>query len=167
MMNTKRHSSAEAVRAVVRARGAQVKAKAGERIPSVRMGRLRAAAFATAMNIFALNVPEAVEAIKDLSVVMLRPSRSMRSMKKRRALDLWEIFSILPSRWKCRRIRQSRLTSNTRATSQVSAYKIDDTLNFKIFYKLNEKDGGALWNHRQLSGRVDLGPSWTTPPRLK
>ena len=166
-MNMKKLSSVADEKAVARARGAQARAKAGERIPSVRMGRLCAAAFATAMNIFELNVPEAVEAIKDLSVVMLRPSRSMRSMKKRRALDLWEIFSILPSRWKCRRIRQSRLTSNTRATSRVSAYKIDDTLNFKIFYKLSAKEGGALWNHRQPSGRVDLGLRLMTPLRLK
>ena len=162
-MNTKRHSSVEDEKAVARARGAQARAKAGGRIPSVRMGRSCAAAFATAMNIFVLSVLEEVEEIKDLAVVMLRPSRSMRSMKKRRALDLWEIFSSLPSRWKCRRIRRSRLISNIRATSRVSAYKIVDRLNFKIFYKLNEKDGGAPWNHRQLSGRVDLGPSWTMP----
>ena len=62
-MNTKRRSSAVAARAGVKVSAAQVKARAGARIPSVLMDRSCAAASATAMNTFELSVSEVVEAL--------------------------------------------------------------------------------------------------------
>ena len=155
-MNMRKLSSVADGKAVARARGVRAKEKAGGRIPSGLMGEPCAAASATATSTFELNVPEAVEAIKDLSVVMLRPSRSTRSMKKRRAQDLWEICSTPPSRWRCRQIRRSTLISFTRAMSRASVFKINT--------KLNKKGGGLLWNRHRRSGQDDLGPRSNTMP---